>query len=159
MWLKVKLHSFLTSALDGSEWLVSRRSPFISEEKVPHTNFSKKLHGCFGEKTCNIPCRKSSKDFTVTQSVTYSLNHLSYPCRAPSSPPHTLQNINKPERLLSVAQNTQFALLCTSAFWILSQMHVHFMKWFLFLPYAQLLSLPTCIYFLQLQCLPSSIGC
>ena len=33
--LKLQLHSFLTSALDGSQWSVSRLGRFASEGKAP----------------------------------------------------------------------------------------------------------------------------
>jgi hypothetical protein len=35
--MEVSLHTFLTSAVDGDEWSVSRRSRFIPEVRAPDT--------------------------------------------------------------------------------------------------------------------------
>ena len=44
-WLQVELHSFLISALDGSEGLVSRPIRFSSDGKFPHARFLRSYLG------------------------------------------------------------------------------------------------------------------
>jgi hypothetical protein len=50
------LHAFLTWALDGGEWQVSRSDPFIPKKTAPCQNWS--VHD--GEKKLLCPCRKSN---------------------------------------------------------------------------------------------------
>jgi len=59
--MKVQLHSFLTSALDGTEWLVSRRSIFISVAKVPHTSFLRSYMGALEKKHITYRAGKRAK--------------------------------------------------------------------------------------------------
>jgi hypothetical protein len=46
--MEVELHVFLTSALDGREWLTWRPSRFTSAERTPDTHF---IGGYLGSRT------------------------------------------------------------------------------------------------------------
>jgi len=43
--MELSLHGFLTSALDGGEWLVSHPGSFIPRETAPHYLLDRRLDG------------------------------------------------------------------------------------------------------------------